>query len=745
VKSAAKLPPARLKALKPARPPAFRAEIPVVNGLLELYGFREPAGVWIFAGWIAHVATPADTQQYDAMFDLGTLAAEAQMAFYPREDLGERGVGFIVALAGRRRRLGRLLRLEYQVGQESISIVPVDGVRELADRPLADAVAEILFACSLVSDVSATHALLARRFVGEGYIDVVGHHAPSGGWLVCGWVSYDWLAHRHEAVSVDALFEAGHVVSSVVQAFYERADLNGKGLGTILYFKGGGVPPDRLIRVTLRAGDAVVVLTPTGADVLLPADQMVPQFRGLIAGAQAGPERDQLMQLISRRAYDGTNTLEPLEDRVLVGLDETIDCAPDSIVLFGWLLRRPGALGQLTLRSARHRMPLDLDAGCVWHDRPDVIETIGRQHGYDDPHCGFLARVPCGADLRGELYLEVETSDGEIGFRPVPRPQLTGIAAIKRVLGELDPADGDIDRIHDRVTGPAVTALAAAQRRVAPQVKTVRMGPPVATLEYSVVIPLYGRIDFMEVQLALFATIGIADRAEIVYVLDDPPRRHEAQTLAASAYARFRVPFRLLCLSRNVGFAPASNIGARAAAGRFVCFMNSDVFPTTGDWLPRLARHLDDDPYLGAVGPVLLFEDGSVQHEGIAFKTLSAFGDWSFPQHPRKGMRVRRTGGLVTEVAITGACMMLRRADLLDAGAFDECFVVGDFEDTDLCLRLRQRGLGSAVDHGVTMHHLERRSQASSAHRWRMNLTLHNAWVHERRWADTLRALRLAA
>ena len=727
------------------RPTKPQPDIPAVNGLLELYGFHEPAGVWIFAGWIAHSATPAETQQYDAMFDLGTLSAEAQMAFYPREDLGERGVGFIVALAGRRRRLGRLLRLEYQIGQASISIVPVDGVRELADRGLADAAAEILFACSLVSDVSATHALLARRFVGEGYIDVVGFHAPSGGWLVCGWVSYDWLAHRHETVSVDALFDAGHVVSSVVQAFYERADLGGKGLGTILYFKGGGVPPDRLLRVTLRAGDAVVVLTPTDANVLLPADQMVPQFRGLIGGAQAGPERDQLLQLISRAAYDGGNTLEPLADRVLVGLDEVVDCTPDSIVVFGWLLARPGALAQVTLRSARHRLPLDLDAGCVWHDRPDVIETIGRQHGYDDPRCGFLARVPCGAYAAGELYLEVETSDGAIGFRPVPRPQLTGISAIKRVLGELDPGGGDIDRVHDHVTGPAVAALGARQRATAPRVQTLSFGSPPARPEYSVVIPLYGRIDFIEVQLALFATLGIGADAEILYVLDDPPRLHEARTLAASAHARFRVPFRLLCLSRNVGFAPASNIGARAAAGRFVCFMNSDVFPTGGDWLPRLAAHLDRDPYLGAVGPLLLFEDGSVQHQGIAFKTLPAFGDWSFPQHPRKGMRARGATGLVPEIAITGACMMLRRDDLAAHGPFDEAFVVGDFEDTDLCLRLRQRGLGSAVDHGVTMHHLERRSQASSAHRWRMNLTLHNAWVHQRRWADTLRALRLAA
>ncbi|OIQ65761.1 hypothetical protein GALL_526760 [mine drainage metagenome] len=46
-------------------------------------------------------------------------------------------------------------------------------------------------------------------------------------------------------------------------------------------------------------------------------------------------------------------------------------------------------------------------------------------------------------------------------------------------------------------------------------------------------------------------------------------------------------------------------------------------------------------------------------------------------------------------------------------------------------------GLNSAVVTDVAMFHLERKSQAGSAQAWRMNLTLSNAWVHEKRWAET--------
>jgi O-antigen biosynthesis protein len=118
---------------------------------------------------------------------------------------------------------------------------------------------------------------------------------------------------------------------------------------------------------------------------------------------------------------------------------------------------------------------------------------------------------------------------------------------------------------------------------------------------------------------------------------------------------------------------------------------------------------------------------------------LPQFGNWAFPQHKRKGFRVLPMASkLVRETAITGACILLRRESILTCGGFDESFIIGYFEDTDLCFRLMKNGMGAAVDFGVSMYHLERKSQASSAERWRMNLTLYNAWVHQRRWSETI-------
>jgi len=72
---------------------------------------------------------------------------------------------------------------------------------------------------------------------------------------------------------------------------------------------------------------------------------------------------------------------------------------------------------------------------------------------------------------------------------------------------------------------------------------------------------------------------------------------------------------------------------------------------------------------------------------------------------------------------------MVMRTDLARAvGGFDEGFVIGDFEDADLCLRLRARGLGCAVDPRAQLYHLERQSQGGYEGGWRQNLTLYNAW-----------------
>jgi GT2 family glycosyltransferase len=716
---------------------------PKLEGFIERYGLHTAADGWIFWGWLSNAWIEGHGETLTAVFERGSIAGAAAFAHYPRRDLKDRGFGVCLFVPSPQRRLGRLVRIELEY-RSMMSAIPLsEALRELPDQAVAGHAEAILKPLPQTPALAALRGLLERRPDGTGFVDYYGYHAPSGGWFVCAWVSDEWAAANRTAEAIVLRFADGTASGSSAMALFDREDLHGRGMGVILHVASSEPAPGPLLSVQLRAGHALADLRPASSMVLMAPDAVTETILPTLQRAEPGPGRERLRALAKRRGFEGHDTIGRFAESFRIDFDEVIICPGDSVMLFGWLLARPGALRALRIRSGADFATVDLAGHALWIARPDVIASVGAERGYDNPLCGFIVRVPTHFRPGADLHLEAEMADGEVGFRKLPPARLSGLAALRRILGATDHQYADIDFRYDRIFGPAVHSLNAARLAAAPQpaVQAQDFGEPAADPLLSVIVPLFGRVDFMEVQLALFSAHGIGADVDILYVLDDPPRRREALALAASAHARFGLPFRLLMLSQNSGFAPASNAGLRAASGRFVCFMNSDVFPITPDWPQRLAARLDDAPDLGVVGPLLLFEDGSVQHQGMFFRRLPMFGNWQFPQHLNKGWRLDAGGGLIRQPVITGACMVLRRSLALDIGGFDEAYAVGDFEDSDLCFKLRRRGLAAAVDLDVRMHHLERKSQASSAEQWRSNLTLANAWTHQRRWAADIEAL----
>jgi GT2 family glycosyltransferase len=423
----------------------------------------------------------------------------------------------------------------------------------------------------------------------------------------------------------------------------------------------------------------------------------------------------------------------------MVDIDEAILCPPDGLVLLGWYLAAPGTIQSLCVRCGMNTVELRPEDFIVV-ERGDVIEAVGDARGFTDVRCGFVAFVPDIIAADEPVFIQVETKRREIGFKNVPPCRLHDMPAIRRILNSFELRYDDVVPALSHVVAPAIGRLNQARMHDRPVVTEMVFGGQPRDPRQSIIVPLYGRMEFMEYQIGLLAAQGCTLDTELIYVLDDPPKRRELQILSESLHLRFGLPFRLVMLSHNMGFAPANNIGLSHARGEFVCFLNSDVFPGTPDWMERLVARLETDASLGTVGPLLLFEDGSVQHEGMEVEPIPLFGNLLFPLHTRKGWRPRVAVGLVREKFITGACMVMRRSLAQELGGFDESYAIGDFEDTDLCLKIGSRDLACAVDHNVQLYHLERKSQDSPGQRWRMNLTLYNAWVHRCRWFGDPRA-----
>ena len=97
----------------------------------------------------------------------------------------------------------------------------------------------------------------------------------------------------------------------------------------------------------------------------------------------------------------------------------------------------------------------------------------------------------------------------------------------------------------------------------------------------------------------------------------------------------------------------------------------------------------------------------------MTFKRLPQLGDFPYAMHPGEGPHARALARLQRAEAVTGACMVLRRDLAQELGGFDEDYVIGDFEDADLCFRIRARGLDCAVHEDAVLWHLERQSQGT--------------------------------
>lgn len=418
--------------------------------------------------------------------------------------------------------------------------------------------------------------------------------------------------------------------------------------------------------------------------------------------------------------------------RVELHVDEALLAPGAGVVVMGWLLDPLRLVRSLRVRWADELSP-PLAERWFPIDRPDVVHSYGRRLGVEHPGVGFHAFAPLPNIRTPDFTIEIEYADGTIASKPLAVVGRSIRDAIIRMLADVKVTSGDAARLCTHVFGAPIAAVG--------RTAMLNPAPPVALAEgvsperprCSMIVPLYGRVDFLHYQAALMHehSRGVD---EWIYVLDDPDKKDDFLALARRVHLQLDVPLRLLVLPRNLGFAAANNAGLRIARGDYVCFLNSDVFPITHDWVDRLVGALAADPGLGLVGARLLFEDGTVQHAGMAMERLPELGNLAFPRHPGKGRLVAGRGDVRRVPMVTGACIMMRRALAVECGGFSTDYVIGDFEDADLCMRVESRGLECAVHDGVELYHLERQSQGPSSNRWRHNLTLINAWVFAGKW-----------
>lgn len=152
-------------------------------------------------------------------------------------------------------------------------------------------------------------------------------------------------------------------------------------------------------------------------------------------------------------------------------------------------------------------------------------------------------------------------------------------------------------------------------------------------------------------------------------------------------------------------FSGMCNLGAQAATGDLLLFLNDDVELAQPGSLKKQAQ-LAVQGHTGAVGCKLYYPDSvRIQHAGIINLPMGPVHKLQFlPDEGSYYFGANR--GLRNVLAVTAACLMVDRKKFFEAGGFCEELKVA-FNDVDLCFRLHELGYDNVCRNDCFAYHHE--------------------------------------
>jgi GT2 family glycosyltransferase len=219
-----------------------------------------------------------------------------------------------------------------------------------------------------------------------------------------------------------------------------------------------------------------------------------------------------------------------------------------------------------------------------------------------------------------------------------------------------------------------------------------------------------------------------------VLVVDNGSR--EATTLDLLAAWEQREPerFRVMRDAQPFNYSRLNNEAARATSAPYILLLNNDTEVIAPDWIEAMLGQARR-PEVGAVGALLLYPDGTVQHAGVVLGILGLAG------HAHRFLP-SSTGGYhgalqldTNYLAVTGACLMVEKRKYFAAGGLDLALAVS-YNDVDLCLKLHRAGYRNVFVPRARLYHYESKSRGGDDTPAKVARAMEEVETIRRRWPD---------
>lgn len=318
------------------------------------------------------------------------------------------------------------------------------------------------------------------------------------------------------------------------------------------------------------------------------------------------------------------------------------------------------------------------------------VERLERKYDQllNDSICGWVDAKAASMNLRakrGGDFLQYLFSFA-LGRKPEPN-ELKHYVSPENVLRKTDIIIEVIASVECLSYG-GVNPKIPGSEIINPMTKTVvgsiksdeiKLSPNAHPL-VSIIVPVYGKIEYTLMCLASIARHQPRANYEII-VVDDASPDHSVDILNSIS------GIRLIACEKNGGFIASCNIGAHAAKGEYLCFLNNDTEVMPG-WLDELIKTFESLPMTGLVGSKLVYPSGVLQEAGgIIWKDASA---WNFGRNQNPAEPIYNYAREVDYCS--GASIVIPKELFVRLGCFDSHFSPAYYEDSDLAMKVRHSG-----------------------------------------------------